>query len=98
MFQIDLTAAGDLQLHMPNGCAVEISATAEGVGFIKKVLLDHRREITRQPGYIGAFPTQHAVNKFLAEKKQRLAREQAEDLASKASKLGVDLGRLEINL
>lgn len=98
MFQIDLSLEGQLLLHLPCGRAVEISASIDGLLFIKKIILDHRREIRNQPGYIGTFPTQHAVDKFLKEKARRNAIAQAEEMKGKASKLGVDLDRLEINL
>jgi hypothetical protein len=98
MFQIDLTASGELLLYLPCGRSVEINATAEGIDYIKKICLDHRRGLRNQPGYIGTLPTQHAVDKFLREKKVRVAREQAEELKGKAKKLDIDWDRLEINL
>lgn len=98
MFQIDLTTDGELLLHMPSGCAIEISATPGGLEYIKKVIREHAQGIRDQRGYIGSFPTQHAVDKFLKEKKIRTAREHAAANKEKANKLGIDLDRLEINL
>lgn len=98
MFQIDLTTEGELCLHLPTGRTVEIAATAEGVSFIKKIILDHRRGLRNQPGYIGTFPTQHAVDKFLREKAKRVARERVDEANGKAKALGIDLSAMEINL
>ena len=100
MFQIDLTTDGELCLHMPNGLSVEISATAEGLAYIKRVILDHHRGVRNQRGYIGTLPTQHAVDKafadqFLAEKRRKQAEEKA---AAFQAKTGIDLNGLEINL
>jgi len=77
---------------------VEIAATSEGVGFIKKIILDHRTNVRNQLGYIGTLPTQHAVDKFLKEKAKRVALEKANELKGKASKMDIDWDRLEINL
>lgn len=98
MFQIDLAANGELLLYLPTGRAVEISATPTGLEFVKKVLYDHKKGIRNQPGYIGTMPTQHAVDKFLADKKKRIAREKAEEAKAKAKGLGIDLSAMEINL
>ena len=100
MFQIDLTTDGDLLLYMPTNRTVIISASAEGLAFIKKVILDHRRGLRNQLGYIGTLPTQHAVDKafadqFLAEKRAKQAKEKVEAFQEKT---GIDLGRLEINI
>jgi hypothetical protein len=98
MFQIDLTPSGELQLHMPNHCAIEVQATVEGLQFIKKVILDHQRQVRNQPAYIGTLPTQHAVNKFLKEKSAKIAKEKADEIAGKANKLGIDYSKLEISI
>ena len=98
MFQIDLAANGELRLIMPTGRSVEISATPTGLLFIKQILYDYQKGVRNQPGYIGALPTQHAVNKFLKTKKEKIAKEKAEEAKAKASKLGIDLAKMEINL
>ena len=98
MFQIDLTASGDLKLIMPTGCCVEISSTPTGLAYVKQVIYQHKQGIRNQPGYIGTLPTQHAVNKFLANKAKDIAKEKKDELVAKASKLGVDLSAMEINL
>lgn len=103
MFQIDLTTEGKLLLWLPTGRTLEISATAEGVAFIKKIIHDHQRNIRNQPGYIGTLPTQHAVDKafadnFLREKAKASAAKLAEETKTKAKKLDIDWDRLEINL
>lgn len=98
MFQIDLTASGELQLHLPCGRTLEITASPGGLEYIKKIIADHNRGIRNQPGYIGTFPTQHAVNKFLREKKIRVAKEEADKVKDKAAKLDIDWDKLEISL
>ncbi len=98
MYQIDLSANGELELHMPNGMKVEICAAPAGILYIKKIIQDQRQGIRNQPGYIGAYPTQHAVNKFLAGKKDQIVKEKAEVAKEKAAKLGVDLDKMQISL
>jgi hypothetical protein len=98
MFQIDLTPSGELQLHMPGGRAIEITASAEGVMFIKKVIADHNRGIRNQPRYIGTLPTQAAADKFLKEKRARVAKEEADKVKEKAKSLNIDWDKMEINL
>ena len=98
MYQIDLSPAGELELIMPNGVKVEIAACPAGILYIKKIIGDQREGIRNQPGYIGAYPTQHAVNKFMAGKREQIVREKAEVMKTKASKLGVDLSKMEITL
>lgn len=98
MFQIDLASDGELQLILPTGRSVTIEASPEGVAFVRKIILDYRRQVRDQPRYIGTLPTQAAVDKFLAEKKIRTAREEADRVKEKASKLGVDLDKLELRL
>jgi hypothetical protein len=83
---------------MPNGRTVEISATPSGILFINKIISDYRQGIRNQPGYIGAYPTQHAVNKFLKAKKEQIAKEKAEVMKEKAAKLGVDLDKMQISI
>lgn len=100
MFQIDLTANGDLQLVMPTGCSVEIPATTGGLEYIKKIISDHHRGVRNQRGYIGTLPTQHAVDKafadqFLAEKRKKVEEERKNGLKQK---LDIDWDKLEINL
>jgi hypothetical protein len=100
MFQIDLTSAGKLLLYLPGGRTVEISASAGGIDYIKKVIADHHNGVRNQRGYIGTLPTQHAVDKsfadkFLKEKAALAAKEKAKDLKAK---LDIDWDRLEINL
>lgn len=100
MFQIDLTASGELLLYLPGGRTLEIVPSAGGLEYIRKVLRDHREGIRNQRGYIGTLPTQHAVDKafadkFIAEKRARTTQDNSKALASK---IGIDLGRLEINL
>lgn len=103
MFQIDLTTSGELLLYLPGGRTLEITASAGGLEYIRKVLRDHREGVRNQLGYIGTLPTQHAVdknfaNQFLADKRTQAAKDAALSTAAKASKIGIDLGRLEINL
>lgn len=98
MFQIDLAPSGELQLYLPGGRTIEISATPTGLEFVKKVIADHNRGIRNQPGYIGTMPTQHAVNKFLKDKKDRIAREKADEVKVKAKKLNIDFDKLEITI
>lgn len=98
MFQIDVSNNGELLLYLPTGRPVEITASVDGINFVKKIILDHRRQIRNQPGYIGSFPTQAAIDKFLAEKKKKLAAEKAAETKSKAKKLDIDWDKLEINL
>jgi hypothetical protein len=100
MFQIDLAATGNLQLHMPNRCAVEIPATIGGLEFIKKIIFDHHRGLKNQRGYIGTLPTQHAVDKafaddFLEQKRKKTAETRTAELKAK---LDIDWDRLEINI
>jgi hypothetical protein len=100
MFQIDLAATGNLQLHLPNRCAVEIPATAGGLEYIKKIISDHHRGLKNQRGYIGTLPTQHAVDKafadnFLKQKAKKTAEARAVELKEK---LDIDWDRLEINI
>lgn len=100
MFQIDLTTSGELLLYLPGGRTLEIVPSAGGLEYIRKVLRDHREGIRNQRGYIGTLPTQHAVDKafadkFIAEKRARTMQDNSKALASK---IGIDLGRLEINL
>lgn len=98
MFQIDLTSSGELQLHLPNGRTLEITASPGGLDYIKKIIADHNRGIRNQPGYIGTLPTQHAVNKFLKAKKLQLAKEEEDKVKEKAAKLNIDWDKLEISL
>lgn len=100
MFQIDLAASGNLQLHMPNRCVIEVPATIGGLEYLKKIISDHQRGLRNQIGYIGTLPTQHAVNKtfadnFLKEKAKKVKEEKATELRSK---LDIDWDRLEINI
>lgn len=98
MFQIDLTPSGELELHLPDGRTLEITASPGGLGYIKKVIADHNKGIRNQPGYIGTLPTQHAVDKFLQEKKIRVAKEEEDKVKEKAKKMDIDWDKLEINL
>lgn len=100
MFHIDLAANGELLLHMPNRCALEIPATPTGVEYIKKVIYDHKRSYQppKASGYIGSLPTKHAADKFLREKADRIKMEKAEQAKANASKLGIDLDKLEISI
>lgn len=98
MFQIDLASSGELQLHLPCGRAVEISATPTGLEYVKKIIYDYKKGVAKQPGYIGAFPTQHAVDKFLKDKAAKIAKEKAEETKAKAAKLNIDFDKLEIKL
>ena len=98
MFQIDLTPDGELQLHLPTGRAVRITASAEGVQFIKKIIADHNKGVRNQHGYIGTLPTQQAIDKFLKEKKAWVAKEKQDEVKEKAAKLNIDWDKMEINL
>jgi len=98
MFQIDLSPSGELLLILPQGRSLEISATPTGVEYIRKIMTDHRRKAPPQRGYIGPFPTQHAVDKFLKEKAARIAQEKQLQARERAKGLGIDLDKLEINL
>lgn len=100
MFQIDLTASGDLLLILPGARSIEIPATTGGLEYVKKVISDHHRNIRNQRGYIGTLPTQHAVDKafadqFLAEKRAKAEEERKNGLKQK---LNIDWDKLEINL
>jgi hypothetical protein len=103
MFQIDLAADGKLLLYLPDARSVEVSATPGGLNYIKTVIADHQRGLRNQRGYIGTLPTQHSVDKamadqFLKDKAKRLNGEAIADNKAKASKLDIDWDRLEINL
>jgi hypothetical protein len=104
MFQIDLSSSsGKLLLYLPGGRTLEIEASAGGLEYIRKILRDHHEGIRNQRGYIGLLPTQHRVDKdfadqFLRDKAKKAAQETANGNVAKAGKLGIDLGRLEINL
>jgi hypothetical protein len=95
MFQIDLNTDGDLELVLPTNRRITVGSTVEGLNYIKKVILDHNRGIRNQPGYIGTFPTQHAVDKFLAEKRKRVERERIESVKNK---LGIDISKMSFDL
>jgi len=99
MFQIDLSTSGEFQLILPTGRSLEISATPTGVEYIKKIILDHRKNLRpKNGGYIGTFPTQHAVEKFLKEKAAQIKLEEKEQQRVRAKGLGIDLDKVEINL
>jgi hypothetical protein len=103
MFQIDLTANGDLQLILPDARTLEIPATTGGLIHIKKIISDHRRGLRDQRGYIGTLPTQHAVDRvfadqFLADKRQKAADAAKQETKVKAEKLNINWDGLEINL
>lgn len=103
MFQIDLAADGKLMLILPGARSIEIPATAGGLEYIKKIISDHHRNVRGQRGYIGTLPTQHAVDKamadeFLKEKAKKAAKQLAEEAKTKASKLDIDWDKLEIRL
>jgi hypothetical protein len=95
MFQIDLNTDGDLELVLPTNRRITVGSTVEGLNYIKKVILDHNRGIRNQPGYIGTFPTQHAVDKFLAEKRKRIEKERIESVKNK---LGIDVSKMSFDL
>lgn len=100
MFQIDLTAEGNLELILPGARSVEIPATVGGLEYVKKIISDHRRGIRNQCGYIGTLPTQHAVNKQFADEflKQKREEEKKKKQEEMKAKLDIDWDRLEINL
>lgn len=91
MFQIDLSPTGELLLYLPTGRALEIQASPAGVGYILRVLREHKKGLRDQPGYIKQFPTQHVIDKWVKENKVKVMEE-------RASKLGIDLNKLEINI
>lgn len=91
MFQLDLSPSGNLQLHLPSGRSLEIEPTEAGLGYILRILTDHRRGLREARGYVKSFPTQHNIEQWM--KKDR--KEKAEQ---KANGLGIDLARLEISL
>lgn len=100
MFQIDLSANGELSLILPDSRRLEIPSTVGGLEYIKKVLTDHHRGVRNQRGYIGTLPTQHAVDKafadeFLAQKRKKAEEERKNGLKQK---LDIDWDKLEINL
>jgi hypothetical protein len=103
MFQIDLTPSGELLLYLPSGRTLEITASPGGLEYIKKIMLDNRRGLRDQLGYIGTLPTQHAVdkhfaNEFLKTKAANAAKEKAAEVKTKAAKLDINWDKLEINL
>ena len=100
MFQIDLSANGELSLILPDSRRLEIPSTVGGLEYIKKIISDHHRGVRNQRGYIGTLPTQHAVDKafadqFLAEKRKKQEEERKNGLKAK---LDIDWDKLEINL
>jgi hypothetical protein len=100
MFQIDLTSSGDLLLYLPAGRTLEITASPGGLEYIKKIILDHRRGVRNQAGYIGTLPTQHAVDKHFADEflKTKRAKVEEEKREAVKAKLNIDWDKLEINL
>lgn len=100
MFQIDLAANGELRLWLPGGRTLEISSTPTGLEIVKKIIYDYEKGVRQElkSGYIGTLPTQHAVDKFLKNKAARIAKEKAEEVKDKASKLDIDWDKLEITL
>lgn len=100
MFQIDLNSEGNLSLLMPNGCAIDLPATVGGLAYLQKVLKDHHNGVKNQRGYIGTLPTQHAVDKamadeFLAQKRKKAAEEKAKETREK---FGFDLQELRFEI
>lgn len=103
-----------LQVHLPSGRTLDIRADEAGVRFLERMLRDADEnahyERTRS-GYIGDFPTQHiidiweredknraAINEQVKEIKARKKREAREATERKWADQGVDLGSMEFKL
>lgn len=95
MFQLDLSPSGNLQLHLPTGRALEIEPSTQGLSYILRILVDHKKGLRNQKGYVKNFPTQHNIEQWM--KKDR--KEKADKLREETqAKFGVDISGLEINL
>lgn len=77
-----------LRVHLPSGRTLDIRADAAGVQFLERMLRDadenahYERKLRR--GYIGDFPTQHIVDIWEREDKNRaMLAEQIEEIKLK---------------
>ena len=100
MFQIDLTSSGELQLYLPTGRTVQISASPEGLSFVRKIISDYHRGERNQRGYIKGLPTQHVIDKQFADQFLEEKRKKAE--ASKGEKfqqeMNINLDELNFDI
>lgn len=99
--EISLAPSGALLLHLPSGRMLEIGLNVGGLGHLKKVLSDaslYRETGNAQRGYIGAYPSQSIVDKWLKEDAERKQEEAKEAREAMERELGLDFDNLKISL
>lgn len=97
MLTIDIEG-DELILILPSGKrSLAVPATAAGLTYIKRILLDAKRIDHEAPpkGYIREYPTQHVIELWM---RQDRARQQAEREIEVEEKYGIKLDSLEIRL
>lgn len=88
---ISLSADGGLQLGLPSGRKLYLGTSTQALEYVHRILYDAQNIKEPPRGYIGQFPTQAEVDKWLAK-----ARIEKRDKAF--ADLGIDVDELEINL
>ena len=99
--EISLAPSGNLILHLPSGRLLEIGLNVGGLGHLKKVLSDasfYRETGSTKRGYIGAFPSQSIVDKWLKEDAERKLEQAKEEREALESELNLSLDTLDISL
>lgn len=90
---LSLTRSGELQLRTPSGRTLDISDTPAGIRLLKQILRNAATmtQETQLPGHCRNFPTQHVVDAWMREDRER-------ERKRTAAALGVDLAKVEFQL
>jgi hypothetical protein len=96
MITIDSGADHTLIISFRNGRTITLPVVGRTGEFLYKIIFDSQKPKFEERGYCANFPTQHIVNKWLADKKETNREAEREAYDARLKELGID--KLEIDL
>jgi hypothetical protein len=96
MITIDIGADRTLVISFRNGRIITLPVVGRTGEFLYKIIFDSQKKPFEERGYCANFPTQHIVNKWLAEKKEANREAEAAKFDERLDALGIDKESLSL--
>jgi hypothetical protein len=96
MITIDCGADRTLIISFRNGRTITLPVVGRTGEFLYKIIFDSQKPKFEERGYCANFPTQHIVNKWLAEKVESNREAEKAKFDERLATLGID--KLDIQL